>query len=362
MTKENGRSKGSTKKNTVKKNTTKKSTTKGKARKAVKRSNKKRKTSKAKKYNKEDIKVTTMMLVSLITIMICTFSIISVYEKKSLLDIIQEVATEAEAMITDKSKEGKLVQLGTEAVPAAYRPNNQPVLDATKNSFDWTNLYGRDDLRYYYSGKKVVSQMGIDVSYYQGKIDWKKVKRAGIDFAIIRLGYRGYQNGSLVLDKTYKYNMEHAKQAGVKVGVYFFTQALTKKEAIEEAQFCIKNVKKYDLDYPIVIDTEAINSKSARSHITELNANQLTEVCRSFCNTVNKAGYESSIYASKSWFLYKLNLERLEGYNKWLAHYTKATDYVYDFNMWQYTSDGHVPGIKGRVDMNIGLQQVNISE
>lgn len=311
-----------------------------------------------KKYNKEDVKVTIKLIVSLVTIMVCAVYIISVYEQKSLLDIIHEVATEAEAMITEKSDEGKLIRLGSDAVPAAYRPNNQPEFNATKNSYDWTNLYGRNDFRYYYSGKKVVSNVGIDVSYYQEKIDWNRVKKAGVDFAIIRLGFRGYKNGSLVLDTRYKYNMEHAKRAGIKVGVYFFSQALTKAEAVEEAQFCIKYVKKYDLDYPIVIDTEAINNKSARSHATELNPNELTEVCKAFCNTVNKAGYKSSIYASKSWFLYKLNLERLEGYNKWLAHYTKATDYVYDFDMWQYTSDGHVPGIKGRVDMNIGLQNI----
>lgn len=310
-----------------------------------------------KKYDKEDVKVTIKLVLSLVTIVVCSLYIIGVYEDKSLLDIIQDVTTEAEAMITDGQK-SHLVRLGKDAVPAAYRPNNQPVLDAKKNSYDWTNLYADDDYRYYYKGKKVASKVGIDVSYYQGKIDWKKVKKSGVDYAIIRLGYRGFQNGALVLDSYYHYNMENAKKAGVEVGVYFFTQALTKEEAAEEAKFCIKNVKKYELDYPIIIDTEAINNKKARSHITELNKNELTNICKAFCNTVDKAGYTSSIYASKSWFLYKLNLEKLEGYNKWLAHYTKATDYVYDFDMWQYTSDGYVPGIKGRVDMNIGLQGI----
>ena len=199
--------------------------------------------------------------------------------------------------------------------------------------------------------------MGIDVSYYQGKINWKKVKKSGIDFAIIRLGYRGYLEGELALDRTYKYNMQQARKAGVKVGVYFFTQALNEKEAVEEALFCLKHIKGYDLDYPIVIDTEAINDEKARSQVTELNANELTNVCRAFCDTIEDAGYDSAIYASKSWFLGKLNLERLEGYNKWLAHYTKVTDYLYDFDMWQYSSGGTVPGIKGRVDMNIGLRQ-----
>lgn len=334
----------------------KKKTVKVKKAKAVSKNVNKNKGKKI--YNKEDVKVTIKLVLSLTTIVICALYIIGVYEDKSLLDIIQDVTTEAEAMITDSYK-SHLVKLGTEAVPAAYRPNNQPVLDAKKNSYDWTNLYADDDYRYYYSGKNVVSKVGIDVSYYQGKIDWKKVKKSGVDYAIIRLGYRGFQNGALVLDSYYRYNMENAKKAGVDVGVYFFTQALTKEEAIEEAKFCIKNVKKYKLDYPIIIDTEAINNKKARSHITELNKDELTNICKAFCNTVDKAGYTSSIYASKSWFLYKLDLEKLEGYNKWLAHYTKATDYVYDFDMWQYTSDGHVPGIKGRVDMNIGLEGID---
>ena len=194
------------------------------------------------------------------------------------------------------------------------------------------------------------------MSYYQGKIDWKKVKKSGIDFAIIRLGYRGYLNGTLKLDTRFKYNIEEALEAGVDVGVYFFTQALTVEEAIEEAKFCVKHVRKYKLEYPIVIDTEAINNEKARSHVNELNVEELTLVCKAFCETVNDYGYDSSIYASKSWFLGKLNIEELEGCNKWLAHYTKVTDYMYDYYMWQYTSDGRVPGIKGRVDMNIAMK------
>lgn len=299
------------------------------------------------KYSKEDFKITSMLIVCLLTIMVCTFSIISVYEEKSLLDIIQEVAIEAESIMTDGKSD--LVKLSDEVIPS----NDQPNLKANKNNYDMTNLYADKDLRYYYKGNKCISETGIDVSYYQGRIDWKKVKKAGIDFAIIRLGYRGYLNGTLKLDSNYRYNIEEAKKAGVKVGVYFFTQALNKKEAIEEAKFCIKNVKGYKLDYPIVIDTEAINNEKARSHVTELTVSELTEVCNAFCKTVDKAGYKSSIYASKSWFLGKLNLEKLDNCNKWLAHYTKVTDYKYDYDIWQYTSNGRVDGIKGRVDMNI---------
>lgn len=299
------------------------------------------------KYSKEDFKTTSMLIICLFTIMVCTFSIISVYEEKSLLDIIQEVATEAESIMMD-GKSG-LVKLSDEVIPA----NNQPELNAKRNNYNMTNLYADGDLRYYYKGNNCISETGIDVSYYQGKIDWKKVKKAGIDFAIIRLGYRGYLNGTLKLDSRFKYNIKEAQKAGVKVGVYFFTQALTEQEAVEEAKFCIKNVKKYDLEYPIVIDTEAINNEKARSHVTELDADELTKVCNAFCKTVDKAGYESSIYASKSWFLGKLNIEKLDNCNKWLAHYTKVTDYIYDYNMWQYTSNGRVDGIKGRVDMNI---------
>ena len=304
------------------------------------------------KHTKEDVKVTGMLLLCLVTVMICAVSIIGIYEQKSLLDLISDVATEAEAIIKDSKG---MVCIGDEAVPLAGLNGSQPILNAKKNKYDFRELYEDGSYRYYYKNKKLASKVGIDVSYYQGKIDWKKVKKSGVDFAIIRLGYRGYLKGELVLDKTYKYNIKEAKKAGIKVGVYFFTQALTKKEAVDEAMFCIKNVKGYDLEYPIVIDTEAINDEKARSHATLLKADELTDVCRAFCDTVNDAGYESAIYASKSWFLGKLDLERLDGYNKWLAHYTKVTDYMYDFDIWQYTSDGTVPGIKGRVDINIGL-------
>ena len=305
------------------------------------------------KYDREDIKIASMLFMCILTVMICAVSIISIYEEKSLLDLIYDVASEAEAIITDGKSE--MVRVDDGEIPLSSGSNTQPELDAKKNNYDFSNLYENERYRYYFEDNKKVSKVGIDVSYYQGKIDWKKVKKSGVDFAIIRLGYRGYLKGELALDKKYKYNIKQAKKAGIDVGVYFFTQALTEKEAIEEAKYCLKHVKGYDLEYPIVIDTEAINADNVRSQENELNVDELTKVCKAFCDTVNEAGYESAIYASKSWFFSKLDLEKLDGYNKWLAHYIKITDYKYDFDIWQYSSDGKVPGIKGRVDMNIGF-------
>lgn len=307
------------------------------------------------KYDREDIKVTSMLLMCILTVMVCAVSIISIYEEKSLLDLIHDVASEAEAIMTDGKSE--MVKIEDETVPLADGKDTQPNLKAKRNSYDLSNLYEDEYYRYYFEGDERASKVGIDVSYYQGKIDWKKVKKSGVDFAIIRLGYRGYLEGELALDKKYKYNIKHAKKNGIDVGVYFFTQAITEKEAIEEAKYCLKYVKGHDLEYPIVIDTEAINADNVRSQKTKLNKDELTKVCKAFCDTINDAGYESAIYASKSWFFNRLNLEKLDGYNKWLAHYTKITDYKYDFDIWQYSSDGKVPGIKGRVDVNIGFDK-----
>ena len=307
---------------------------------------------KSSSVSRDDIKITSMLLMCLVTVMICAVSIISIYEEKSLFDIIQDVASEAEYILTDGKSE--MVKIEEGDVPLSDG-SGQPILNAKKNNYDLSNLYEDDLYRYYFKDDKRASKVGIDVSYYQGKIDWKKVKKSGVDFAIIRLGYRGYLKGELALDKKYEYNIKQAKKHGIEVGVYFFTQALNEEEAIEEAKYCIKHVKGYELDYPIVIDTEAINADNVRSQETKLTKAQLTQVCKAFCDTVKDAGYDAAIYASKSWFFDRLDLEKLDGCNKWLAHYTKITDYKYDFDMWQYTSDGTVPGIKGRVDLNIGF-------
>ena len=194
---------------------------------------------------------------------------------------------------------------------------------------------------------------GVDVSVYQKIIDWAAVKRSGIDFAIIRAGYRGYgASGSMNLDMYFEQNLKNAYLNGIDVGVYFFSQAITEKEAIEEADFVLNLVRKYNIPirYPIAIDTERtpVGTGRADNISTELR----TRICKAFCNRIQQAGYKSMIYANKYWLLNNLNIKELSQYDIWLAHYTSETDYKYSYTTWQYTSSGTVNGIVGNVDRN----------
>lgn len=225
---------------------------------------------------------------------------------------------------------------------------------AKKHNYNFNNLKKEGEFRYYVEDGKTVSKVGIDVSYYQGDIDWEKVKASGVDFVIIRLGFRGYgQAGKLVIDGFYEENIKEAKEAGLDVGVYFFTQAITVEEAIEEAEFVIENLKDYDLEYPVYIDTESVSASDARTTLANLSKKELSNICIAFCERIRQEGYEAGIYANKGWFLRQLDMEMLEDYEKWFAHYTDTTDWPFNFKMWQYSCEGKIDGIKGDTDINI---------
>ena len=191
---------------------------------------------------------------------------------------------------------------------------------------------------------------GIDVSKWNKEIDWNRVKESGVEFAIIRCGYRGSKSGYLVEDPYFEQNIKEATQAGIKVGLYFFTQAVSEVEAVEEASMAIALCDKYKLDYPIFIDTEGAGGEG-RADLLE--REMRTNVCKAFCETISSAGYSAGVYASKNWFLQNLNVEPLQGNAVWLAEYKSEATYSGDYHMWQYTSNGSVDGIEGRVDLNV---------
>ncbi|MEG0833357.1 MAG: GH25 family lysozyme [Oscillospiraceae bacterium] len=195
--------------------------------------------------------------------------------------------------------------------------------------------------------------LGIDVSTWQDSINWTSVKASGIDFAIIRVGYRGYTKGSLVEDSMFRRNMSGAAAAGIKLGVYFFTQAINEVEAVEEASMCIQLCQGYSLTYPIFIDIEYSGSSQGRAN--NLTNEQRTKIAIAFCETVRSAGYKAGVYANKNYFESKLYTAQLANYVIWLAHYTSApqSSYAGRYDMWQYSSTGTVPGVNGNVDMNI---------
>ena len=194
------------------------------------------------------------------------------------------------------------------------------------------------------------TRTGIDVSKWNEEIDWDKVRNAGVEFTIIRVGYRGSVTGSLVEDPYFEANIRGAAASGIKVGVYFFTQAVTEVEAVEEASAVLALIRDYQLDYPVFIDTE---SAGGSGRADGLDAVTRTLVCEAFCSTIENAGYKAGVYASRNWYNNNLQAVSLERYYIWLAEYRSAPLYQGYYQMWQYTSRGRVDGINGNVDMNI---------
>lgn len=205
--------------------------------------------------------------------------------------------------------------------------------------------------------KEKRSYKGIDVSKFNGSVNWGFVKRDGIDFAFIRAGFRGYgSRGTLNEDPYFKLNMQGAKQAGIPVGVYFITQAITPQEAVQEANWVIERVKNYNIDYPIAIDIEApgLENPNDIPRTQNLDKNTRTYLAKLFCQTIQKSGYIPIIYCNVDWAYNYLNMSELSEYDTWIASYRDNNPgYNGKYSIWQYTSRGQVNGVLGYVDRNI---------
>ncbi|MCD8038377.1 MAG: hypothetical protein LUE96_04760 [Lachnospiraceae bacterium] len=192
--------------------------------------------------------------------------------------------------------------------------------------------------------------LGIDVSKWNNEIDWELVKAEGVDFAIIRCGYRGSSTGWLIEDPYFYKNLEGAKKAGIRVGVYFFSQAVDLVEAVEEASMVVTLLGDTELDYPVFIDTE---SAGGNGRADNLDINTRTAVINAFCRTIENAGYTAGVYASRNWYLGNINMDELGSWKIWLAEYRQTPEYEGRYDLWQYTSSGAIAGIEGRVDLNV---------
>ena len=221
-----------------------------------------------------------------------------------------------------------------------------------KNGNKVTGTQVIQGVQYTFSSSGVRSgTVGIDVSKFQSAINWTKVKNAGINFVMIRCGYRGYGTGVLVEDPMFASHITGAKAAGLRVGVYFFSQAVNEAEAVEEASMAVKLANRYGINMPIAIDSEYAAGGAGRAD--GLSKSARTSVTKAFCNTVASAGHTPMVYASKSWFSDHLNVSQFPGsYRIWVAHYADKCGYSGRYDMWQYTSKGRVDGVSGNVDMN----------
>lgn len=213
------------------------------------------------------------------------------------------------------------------------------------------NRYGPGDFSYDENGFLTCSAgetvLGIDVSHHQQEIDWAQVSAAGVEFVMVRLGNRGYVTGDLAVDRRVTENLEGARAAGLKVGAYFYSQAISAEEAREEAELALEILNGFPLDLPLAYDWEQ------ETRTAEVDARTLTDCTLEFCRAVEAAGYEAMIYFNSYQAVELLYLEELTHYPWWLAMYDTAQKFPYRMDMWQYTRTGSVPGIAGNVDVNL---------
>ena len=247
--------------------------------------------------------------------------------------------------------DGKKILMHDSTLGEVFVPVYSDVPVSTVNT---DNITSRNGYAFYTENGAVTSYSGIDISEHQGEIDWGKVKGAGIDFAIIRAGYRTYGGGVVTIDENFTDNLRQANAAGIATGVYFFSQATTQEEAIEEADAVLDAISGCDITYPVVYDWELIFDDSARTD--DVSVETLADCCIAFCERVKSAGYTPMIYQNKTTAMHKLDLPRLKDYDFWLAEYGDKPTYYYKYDIWQYSSSGTVPGIEGRVDMNISFR------
>ena len=246
----------------------------------------------------------------------------------------------------DQRSREKVIFFGGEALQINY--------DADANPYD-RKLFSRDENNYLvYNDPAYDTKLGIDVSYYQGDIDWKAVKAAGIDYAIVRVGYRGYTVGGLNKDLFLADNLRGAASAGLDVGVYMYSQAISVEEALEEADYVLNLIKNYRVTYPVVYDWEPVYDEESRTN--DIDGKTMTDCAIAFCDRIRDAGYTPMIYTYRNQAYLKYELERLNDYDLWIAEYNRIPTYYYDYEMIQFTNTGSVPGVSTDVDINLSFR------
>ena len=230
-----------------------------------------------------------------------------------------------------------------------------PVFEnVARSSFDPTKFVRAENGRMTYADPAFDAYTGVDVSRFQDNVDWAAVAADGVSFAMLRIGGRGYgPDGAIYEDENFEANYAGARAAGLKVGVYFFSQAVTIAEAAEEAKYVLKILNGRALDFPVAFDWEHVSDETARTaHIaTEL----VTAFAKAFCDAVSQAGYQAVIYFNREHGYFGLQLSLLSAYQFWYAEYADMPSFIYDYWIWQYTEEGKVNGISGNVDLNIAI-------
>ena len=225
--------------------------------------------------------------------------------------------------------------------------------DVPKNDYALNDNLVSENGMLTYKDNKRESVKGVDLSKYNGTVDFAKLKDAGIGFAMLRLGSRGYGTGKIALDEKFVEYAQNAQVSGISIGAYFYSQAVNETEAIEEANYIVGAVSGFNLKYPIAIDIEKVTQDEARTD--KLTSKERTAIVKSFCDAVRGYGYKPIIYATKEMMITGLDIEELSDYDVWLSDETNPTDYPYRFSMWQYNTKGKIDGITGDIDLDISF-------
>ncbi len=222
-----------------------------------------------------------------------------------------------------------------------------------KNTYDFTKMEDKAGLKRYVKNGRKTSYVGVDISKHTGKIYFPSLKAAGVDYVMIRLGSRGYSTGQITLDENFKENIEGAIEAQLDVGIYFYSQAISQDEAVQEANFVVQNLEPYrtHVKYPVAFNMGFVSNDKSR--IEGLSREDKTAVTVSFLDAVRAAGYVPMVYGDKEWLLKEVDLAKLQDYDVWLSQEEEIPDYPYRYAMWQYNTDGVLNGIDGGADLNI---------
>ena len=275
----------------------------------------------------------------------------NMYPEETEEESTEEESEEEEETTTEESKDdGNHIQIVYSDGSEEWVQIN-PYME--KNTYDFTNLVSNDGKMKYYSDGKKISYLGVDISRYQKDVDFEALKSDGIDFVMLRVGARGYKTGEIQIDEYFHENIKKASEAGLDIGVYFFSQAVTQEEAVEEAQLVLDNIKEYEILYPIAYDMEFIENDTAR--VETLTRDERTAMAAAFLNHVNNAGYTPMLYGDTEWLVKRIDVAKFNASCIWLSEEADIPKYPYRYEMWQYTTQGQVRGINGFVDLNISF-------
>ncbi len=287
-------------------------------------------------------KITSIFL----TAIICSITVFSGCSSESSLPEPQKATASTDTTVKTT---GNKIQINDSTLGEIWITELDGV---PKNTLNNDNFTADSTFKYYSENGKAASLEGIDISSYSGDINWEKVKNSGVDFVIIRIGGRGYgKEGTLYTDDRALEYIEGAHNAGLKVGGYFFSQAINVEEAVEEADYVKSILGDIKLEFPVAYDWEIIKDEDARTD--NVSAAEATNCARAFCDRIIEHGYKTMLYSPSRELYFKYDLSRLADIDIWYCEYSDVPTFYYQFSMWQYSSTGRVDGIDADVDMNI---------